>query len=75
MLNVHHIYFRSASPTDLESASRVYPLTVKISTKFEVDVTIRCHSDTVLAAHTLRDLEIFDLSTLVHGVSHDQPLH
>ena len=29
-------------PTDQESVSRVSPLTVKVSTTFEVNMTIRC---------------------------------
>ena len=39
---VRHIYSRSNSPTDLESASHVSPITMKVSTKFKVDTTIRC---------------------------------
>jgi len=41
--------------------SRDAYLTMKVSTKFEVDMTIRC---LVIAAETLRDL---DLLTLVSG--------
>ena len=45
--------------------SRDAYLTMKVSTKFEVDTTIRC----VIAADTLRDLVTltFDLLTLVSG--------
>ena len=35
-----YIYFRSTRPTVLERVSRVFPLAVKISTKFEVDTTV-----------------------------------
>ena len=34
--------FRSTWPTDLERVSRISFLTMKISAKFEVDMTIRC---------------------------------
>jgi len=32
-----YFYFRSSSPTDLENASLVSSLAMKVSTKFEVD--------------------------------------
>ena len=44
-LNVRHIstsFIRSSWPTDLESVSRDAHLAVTVSTKFEVDTTIRC---------------------------------
>jgi len=50
--------------------SRDAYLTVKVSTKFEVDTTIRClPSYSVIAADTLHDLETltFDLLTLTSG--------
>jgi len=37
-----YFYFPSSLSTDLESVSRVAHVTLKISTKFEVDSTIRC---------------------------------
>jgi len=37
-----YFYFHSSWPTDLESVSRDAHLAVKVSTKFEVDTTIRC---------------------------------
>ena len=37
-----YFYFRSSRPTDLESVSHDVYLTMKVSTKFEVDTTIRC---------------------------------
>jgi len=37
-----YFYFRSSSPTGLESVPRVAYLMMKVSTKFEVDMTIRC---------------------------------
>ena len=37
-----YFYFRSSRPTDLESVSRDAHLAVTVSTKFEVDTTIRC---------------------------------
>jgi len=37
-----YFYFRSSWPTDLESVSRDAYLTMNVSTKFEVDTTIRC---------------------------------
>jgi len=37
-----YFYFRFSRPTDLESASQVSPLAMKVSTKFNVDTTIRC---------------------------------
>ena len=37
-----YFYFRSSWPTDLESVSRDAHLVVTVSTKFEVDTTIRC---------------------------------
>jgi len=42
---------------------------MKVSTKFEVDTTIRClgPSYSVIVANTLRDLVTFDLLTLVSG--------
>ena len=42
---------------------------MKVSTKFEVDTTIRCLCYDVIAAQKLRDLAIltFDLLTLVGG--------
>ena len=37
-----YFYFRCSWPTDLESVSRDAHLAVTVSTKFEVDTTIRC---------------------------------
>ena len=37
-----YFYFRSSWPTDIESVSCDPYLTMKVSTKFEVDTTIRC---------------------------------
>jgi len=37
-----YFYFWPNWPTDLESASHVPPLTIKVSTKFKVDTTIHC---------------------------------
>jgi len=36
-----YFYFRPTWPTDLQSVSRVSPLTMEISTQFEADTTIR----------------------------------
>jgi len=59
--------------------SRDAHLAVTVSTKFEVDTTIRCLVIALLLhADTLRDLVTltFDLLTLViHGGSRCQPLH
>jgi len=43
-----YFYFQSSSPTDLKSASHVSPLTMKVSTKFEVDMNIRCRVKALL---------------------------
>jgi len=64
-----YFYFRSNWPTDLESASHVSSLQMKVFTTFKVDTTIRCYSYNVIAADTLRDLVTltFDLLTLISG--------
>ena len=56
-------------PTDLESVSRDVHLAVKVSTKFEVDTTIRY---SVIAADTLRDLVTltFDLGQWSYIAGH-----
>jgi len=52
----------------VESVSRDAHLAVTVSTKFEVDTTIRCLCN-VIAADTLRDLVTltYDLLTLLSG--------
>ena len=64
------IFLLPFCPTDLESVSRDAHLALTVSTKFEVDTTIRCLVIALLiAADTLRDLVTlaFDLLTLVSG--------
>ena len=54
-LNVRHISTSGLvdQATDRESVSRDAHLAVTVSTKFEVDMTIRCHSYSVIAAERL----------------------
>jgi len=56
-----YVYFRSTWPTELKSLLRGFPLREKISTKYEVNTTIRrpLPSYSVLAAGL--DLSPFDL--------------
>jgi len=61
-----YFYFRSSWPTDLESASRDVYLTMKVSTKFEVDTSIRCLVIALLLLIRYVTLT-FDLLTLVSG--------
>ena len=51
-----YFYFRSSWLTDLETVSHDAHLAMIVSTKFEVDTTIRC---LVIAADTLRDLDLW----------------
>ena len=71
-----YFYFRSSWPTDLESVSRDAHLVMKVSTKFEVDKTIRC---LVIALLLLWPwpLTFWPLSVVIHkhGGSRGQPLH
>jgi len=74
-----YFYFRSTWPTDLESVSYILPLTMKIFTKFEADMTFRCR-DSILGVDTFRDLvtlnfDYWPWSVVILGGSHDQPLH
>jgi len=62
-----YFYFRFIWPTDLESIPHAStPITLIISTKFEVDMTIHCRVTVFLSADTSRDLVTltFDLLTL-----------
>ena len=79
-LDKPYFYFRSSWLTDLESVSRDAHLALTVSTKFEVDTTIRCLVITLLLLIryvTLRPwpLTFWLWSVVVHGGSRDQPLH
>ena len=75
-----YFYFRSSWPTDLESVSRDANLAVKVSTKFEVDMTIRCLVIALLLLIRYVTLWPWPLtfwpwSVVVHGRSCGHPLH
>ena len=75
-----YFYFRSSSPTDLESATRDAHLAVTVSTKFEVDTAIRCLVIALLLLIGYVTLWPWPLtfwlwSVLIHGGSRGQPLH
>jgi len=61
--NPPYFYFRCSSPTELESASHVSSLVMKVFTKFEDDMLWPsvAYLYSIIAADTLRDLWSFDL--------------
>jgi len=65
-----YFYFRSTWPTDLESVSRVSPVTMKISTKFEVDMAIRCL--VIVFLLLILYVILWPWSVVIHGGPHDQ---
>jgi len=72
--------FRSSWPTDLESVARDAHLAVTVSTKFEVDTTIRCLVIALLLLIRYVILWPWPLtfwlwSVVIQGRSHGQPLH
>jgi len=75
-----YFYFRFSWPTDLESASHVSPLAVKVSTKFEVDTTIRCLViELLLLIRYMTSwpwhLTFSPWSLVIHGGSRGQSIH
>ena len=75
-----YFYFRSSWPTDLESVSRDARIALTVSTKFEVDTTIRCLviALLLLIRHVTLwpwPLTFWLWSVVIHGGSRDQPLH
>jgi len=79
-LNVRHISTSAFSrPTDLESVSCDAYLTMKVSTKFEIDTTIYCLviALLLLIRHVTLwpwPLTFWPWSVVIHGGSRDQPL-
>ena len=77
-LNVRHI--STSGLIDLESVSRDAHLVMKVSTKFEVDMTIRCLVIALLLLIRYVTLWPWPLtfwlwSVIIHGGSWSQPLH
>ena len=75
-----YFYFRSSWPTDLESVSHDDHLAVTVSTKFEVDTTIRCLVIALLLLIRYVTLWPWPMtfwlwSVVIHGGSRGQPLH
>ena len=75
-----HFYIRSSCPTDLQSVSRDAHLAMKVSTKFEVDTTVRCLVIALLLLIRYVTLWAWPLtfwlwSVVIHGGSRGQPLH
>jgi len=75
-----YLYFCSSWPTDLESVSRDAHLAVTVSTKFEVDTTIRCLIIALLLLiHNVTlwpwPLTFWLWSVVIHGATRNQAFH